>query len=169
MTWDRPGEPNDQEGDVNQEQVPMSPLEDGGAEDQTTRHDDTQQEDQQEDQQDGNHSTGSGYDKHYRGKSVDSYKSDNDDSAYVAYDDQSSTSSGIAALSRWNNQTDERQLGKSDRTSSEDEDLIAWSDDEGGDKFDAEETRNASASQRKQPWHKTDSNGMGNNDSFIYD
>ena len=96
--------------------------------------------------------------------------SDND----FVFDDQSSNSSGIAALSQIDNR--ENALGKSITSQPDEDEMIAWSDEEeevGGDQFNSQPPpnfeRSGSSSNKKQPWHKKDSLETGNNDSFIYD
>ena len=99
--------------------------------------------------------------------------SDNDDSNFVFGDDQSSNSSGIAALSQFDNR--DNALGKSITSQPDEDEMIAWSDEEevGGDQFNSQPPhkfeRSGSSSNKKQPWHKKDSIETGNNDSFIYD
>jgi len=105
-------------------------------------------------------------------------QSEEESEAYV-FDDQSSASSGIAALSRWNEQTTDTTLGESHNAdaSQEEEDMIVWSSDEeeeeGEDRLgEIERTgSNSSSLSRKQPWHKRDSGEVpgSNHDSFIYD
>ena len=90
------------------------------------------------------------------------------------FDDQSSNSSGIAALSQIDNL--DNALGKSITSQPDEDEMIAWSDEEeevGGDQFNSQPPpkfeRSGSSSNKKQPWHKKDSLETGNNDSFIYD
>lgn len=72
---------------------------------------------------------------------------DNDSQSHL--DDQSSVSSGIAALNRWN---------------MSDTNLSSHSNDTPGS-----QERRGSPSLKQQPWHKKDDDEMGNGDSFMFD
>ncbi|KAL7550578.1 hypothetical protein ACHAWF_013794 [Thalassiosira exigua] len=105
---------------------------------------------------------------------------------YVCGDDDDSTgSSGIAVLTRWNQQAGSGGAADGDRGQANsgggggpngpEEDMIAWSDDEcddagkdGDDGLGELRSLRRSESQKRQPWHKRDSE-EGNNDSFLYD
>jgi len=104
-------------------------------------------------------------------------QSDNDESENYVFDDQSSTSSGIAALSRWNKpvagKSPSPTLGRSDIAQEEDDDMIVWSDDEeiteGNNRPSTIERSGSTVSEK--PWHKKDdAEEIGSHDgSFIYD
>lgn len=104
-----------------------------------------------------------------------------DNSNYV-FDDQSSASSGIAALSRWNKLSDNTTsptLDNSKADAEEEDDMIVWSDDEEAtDHFDADAVGRqiqrsvSSTSSKRQPWHREDSDEVTGHDDdsfFIYD
>jgi len=104
--------------------------------------------------------------------------SDCDSSAYL-FDDQSSASSAIGALARWNQpvspnsgrSSDSNILGKaSNHSGSSKDDMEGWSDEEGeGISTSGEnklERSQNSLSQKKQPWHKDSE--TENNDSFFF-
>ena len=192
VTWEHPiGENaasvNNIQDNNNEEGVePMSPLEEGGAEDHI--HDSKPSYDSKPSAESS--AAKSSYDGSNRGEkddnvpplcsyghkhsnhtySHDSFGNTSDtDSAYV-FDDQSNASSGIAALSRWNKPQDQKNspestpkktLGQSNQGSDED-DLIVWSGDE-NDNAEEEEVKktlertSSGASIKQQPWHKKDS------------
>ena len=77
---------------------------------------------------------------------------DNDSQSH--FDDQSSVSSGIAALNRWNMMQDNNSLPER-----------ADSSESPG----TTQERRGSAPQKQQPWHKKESDEMGNGDSFMFD
>jgi len=187
VTWDRPGEEGNQKVQQDQELPPISPLEDGGIEDNHDRHDDYSE---------GSRSTTQSFEekpasapplvqsagKIYKDQKLDDITaSDNDADSNYVFDDMSDTSSGIAALTSWNTTNDPSNLKQSNSTNGSPEaedDMMFWSDNEEeeeevGDVVGKTMRRQSStSSSKRQPWHKKDSAGsagIGNNDSFIYD